>query len=332
MTTVSLSELEQAADLVHAVMPATPQYNWPLLSQRVGCDLWVKHENHTPVGAFKVRGGTVFIDDLAANGKPAGIITATRGNHGQSIAFSARRAGIHAVIVVPEGNSVEKNAAMRSLGADLVVHGHDFQAAFEYAQARASDDGLTMVPSFDPRLIRGVGTYGLEFFRAVPDLDAVYVPIGLGSGICGLISARDALGLGTAIIGVVAEGAPSYALSFEAGKPVPTNAAETMADGVACRVPIPEAVETINRGADRVVRVSDAEIKAAMLAYFSDTHNVVEGAGAAPLAAVQKERERLSGRKVGVIATGGNIDLALFHAVLNESSQSQGQAGEGGQA
>jgi len=233
---------------------------------------------------------------------------------------------------VPEGNSVEKNAAMRSLGADLVVHGHDFQAAFEYAQARASDDGLTMVPSFDPRLIRGVGTYGLEFFRAVPDLDAVYVPIGLGSGICGLISARDALGLGTAIIGVVAEGAPSYALSFEAGKPVPTNAAETMADGVACRVPIPEAVETINRGADRVVRVSDAEIKAAMLAYFSDTHNVVEGAGAAPLAAVQKERERLSGRKVGVIATGGNIDLALFHAVLNESSQSQGQAGEGGQA
>jgi len=320
MTTVSLSELESAADLVHAVMPATPQYSWPLLCQRIGCDVWVKHENHTPVGAFKVRGGLVFMDDLTANGMPAGIITATRGNHGQSVAFAARRAGIHAVIVVPEGNSVEKNAAMQSLGADLVVHGHDFQAAFEYAQARASGDGLYMVPSFDPRLISGVGTYGLEFFRAVPDLDAVYVPIGLGSAICGLISARNALGLGTAIVGVVSEGAPTYALSFEAGKPVPTNAAETMADGVACRVPIPAAVETINRGADRVVRVSDEEIKAAMRAYFSDTHNVIEGAGAAPLAAVLKERDHLSGRKVGVIATGGNIDLALFREVLNEDA------------
>jgi len=329
MSTVSLSELEAAADLVHAVMPPTPQYSWPLLSARAGCEVWVKHENHTPVGAFKVRGGVVFMDDLAANGKPAGIITATRGNHGQSIAFAARRAGIHAVIVVPEGNSVEKNAAMQSLGAELVVHGHDFQAAFEYARDRASADGLTMGPSFDPRLIRGVGTYGLEFLRAVPDLDVVYVPIGLGSGICGLISARDGLGLATAIVGVVAEGAPSYALSFEAGKPVSTNAAETMADGVACRVPIPEAVETITRGADRVVRVSDDEIKAAMRAYFSDTHNVIEGAGAAPLAAVLKERDDLAGRKVGVVASGGNIDLALFRDVLNEqpaSANGDGQA------
>ncbi len=322
MSTVALSELEAAAALVHDVMPATPQYRWPLLGQRCGCEVWVKHENHTPIGAFKVRGGLVFMDDLKAHGAPAGIITATRGNHGQSVAFAARRTGIDAVIVVPEGNSVEKNASMRALGADLVVEGHDFQAAFEYARDRAAADRLTMVPSFDPRLVKGVGTYGLELFRAVPDLDVVYVPIGLGSGICGLISARDGLGLGTAIVGVVAEGAPTYALSFEAGKPVPTNAAETMADGVACRVPIAEAVETINRGADRVVRVSDDEIKAAMRAYFSDTHNVIEGAGAAPLAAALKDRTRLAGRKVAVIASGGNVDLALFREVLNEGDRS----------
>jgi len=319
MAQASLEELEAAADLVHRVFGPTPQYCWPLLSARCGAEVWVKHENHTPIGAFKVRGGLVYLDDLArhAPGTEA-VITATRGNHGQSVAFAAARSGIKATIVVPEGNSVEKNASMRALGADLVVHGHDFQAAYEYTRDRAEAEGIHLLPSFDPRLVRGVGTYALELLRKVADLDTVYVPIGLGSGICGLISARDGLGLKTRIVGVVAEGAPTYALSFEAGKPVPTNSADTMADGMACRVPVAEALEIILKGADRVVRVGDDKIKAAMRAYFQDTHNIAEGAGAAPLAALLQEREAMAGRKVGVILCGGNIDIDLYRDVLDE--------------
>lgn len=320
MPTASKSDLEAAMDTVHAVFPGTPQYLWPLLADRLGCEVWVKHENHTPVGAFKLRGGLVYMADRVARGQRTGLITATRGNHGQSIATAAKRAGIPVTIVVPEGNSTEKNAAMRAQGAELIVHGHDFQASADHAKSRAAEDGLDMVPSFHPLLMRGVGSYAMEFFRAQPDLETVYVPIGLGSGICGVISARDALGLKTDIVGVVANTAPAYALSFEAGAPVATNSADTMADGVACRTPVPEALEIVLAGAARILRVTDAEIGAAMRWYYTDTHNIAEGAGAAPLAALNKERGKMAGRKVGVILTGGNIDRALYARILNEET------------
>ncbi len=320
MTQPGLAELECAAELIHRVMPPTPQYCWPLLSQRCGAEVWVKHENHTPIGAFKVRGGLVYLDAWRREHPDApGLITATRGNHGQSIGFAAKRAGVAATIVVPRGNSVEKNAAMAALGVCLIEHGDDFQDASEYAAERAEADGLARLPSFDPLLVRGVGTYGLELFRTVDDLDAVYVPIGLGSGICGMIAARDALGMKTEIIGVVAEGAPCYALSFEAGRAVPTNRADTMADGMACRTPEPMAVEIIVKGSSRIVTVSDEEIMAAMRHYFTDTHNVAEGAGAAPLAALLQERETMQGRRVGLILSGGNIDRVVYQEILSKA-------------
>ncbi|MCG8544666.1 MAG: threonine dehydratase [Alphaproteobacteria bacterium] len=320
MITASLSELEAAAEQIRPYVSPTLQYCWPLLSARCGAEVWVKHENHTPIGAFKVRGGLVYLQDWR-QGRPegAGVITATRGNHGQSIGFAAARTGVTATIVVPKGNSVEKNAAMKALGVDLVVHGSDFQDAFEYAQERAAADGLHLLPSFHPLLVRGVGTYALELFRAAGELDTVYVPIGLGSGICGVISARDALGLGTAVVGVVAEGAPCYALSFEAERPVSTNNADTMADGLAVRVPDPDAVATILRGADRIVAVSDDEIQAAMRHYFTDTHNVAEGAGAATLAAALREKRAIAGKRVGLVLSGGNVDMDVYRQILADS-------------
>ncbi len=320
MTQPSLAELERAADLIHRVMPPTPQYCWPLLAQRCGAEVWVKHENHTPIGAFKVRGGLVYLDAWRrAHPNAPGLITATRGNHGQSIGFAAKRVGVEATIVVPHGNSVEKNAAMAALDVRLIEHGEDFQDAAEYAAERAAAEGLARLPSFDPLLVQGVGSYGMELFRAVDDLDAVYVPIGLGSGICGMIAARDALGLKTEIIGVVAEGAPCYALSFEAGHAISTNRADTMADGMACRTPEPAAVEIIVNGASRVVTVSDEEIMAAMRHYFTDTHNVAEGAGAAPLAALLQERETMQRCRVGLILSGGNIDRSVYQEILSKA-------------
>ena len=276
-----LSELEAAAALVHAAIPPTPQICWPLLSARAGTEVWVKHENHTPIGAFKLRGGLVYMAALKRR-EPglAGVVTATRGNHGQSVGFAARSVGIAAVVVVPHGNSVEKNRAMRALGVELIEHGHDFQAAYEHAVELAAARGLHLLRSYHPDLVRGVASYSLEFLRAVDGLDTVYVPIGLGSGASGMIAARDALGLRTKVVGVVAEAAPAYALSFAAGKPVSTNSADTIADGVAVRVPDPAAVAFINRGAERIVAVSEVEIAAAMRHYFTDTHNLAEGAGA----------------------------------------------------
>ncbi|WP_374447345.1 threonine dehydratase [Stella sp.] len=312
-----LDALSRAAATVHAVFGPTPQIHWPLLSARAGAEVWVKHENHTPVGAFKVRGGIVHMANLRRE-RPdlRGVITATRGNHGQSIALAARAAGLTATVVVPHGNSVEKNAAMRALGAELVEHGHDFQAAYEFAVAEAGARGLHMVQSFQDDLVAGVGTYALELFSAVPEIDTVYVPIGLGSGICGTIAARDALGLSTKVVGVVAAGAPAYALSFAAGHAVSTNRADTMADGMACRVPVAEAVALIARGADRIVTVDDGEIAAAMRHYFTDTHNVAEGAGAAPLAALLRERDRMAGRRVALVLSGGNVDRAVYAPIL----------------
>ena len=316
----SLARLDEAAALVRTVVPATPQYCWPLLSGRLGTELWVKHENHTPIGAFKLRGGLVYLDELRRTQPDIrGVITATRGNHGQSIAYAAARLGLAATIVVPHGNSVEKNRAMQAFGADLVEEGHDFQAAYEHAVARASADGLHLVRSFDPALVRGVASCGLELFRAVPGLDTVYVPIGLGSGICAMIAAREALGETAEIVGVVAENAPTYALSVAAGRPVSTNSADTIADGLAVRVPDGEALAIIRAGAARLVTVSEAEIRRAMRIMFTDTHNVAEGAGAAPLAAALQERERLAGKRVAVVQSGGNIDRTLFAEVLAEA-------------
>jgi threonine dehydratase len=313
----NLERLDRVARLIHAAMPPTPQYRWPLLCQRAGVEAWVKHENHTPIGSFKVRGGIAYMAALKqAEPGVAGVLAATRGNYGQSVAFAARRAGLDAVVVAPHGNSAEKNAAMRAFGAELVTHGDDFQAAYEHAQALAAGRGLHMMMSFHPWLVEGVASYGLELFRAVPDLDAVYVPIGLGSGICGTIAARDALGSTAKVVGVVAAAAPSYALSFAARRPLPTETAETMADGVACRVPDADALEIIWRGADRVVTVSEPEIEAAMRHYFTDTHNVAEGAGAAPLAALLKERQAMAGKKVGLVLSGGNIDRPVYARVL----------------
>ena len=317
MSLFTLAELEATQAIVYGVMPPTPQYRWPLLAKRVGTEVWVKHENHTPTGAFKVRGGIVYMDELKKSGaRVAGVVTATRGNHGQSVAMAATRAGIRSVIYVPHGNSVEKNAAMRAFGAELVEVGSDFDEAKAAAMKAAEVERLTFLPSFHPALVRGVATYALEFFRATPELDTVYVPIGLGSGICGVITARDLLGLKTDVVGVVSENADAYALSFAAGRVVPTNSANTFADGVAVRQPDQAALDIILKGAARVVRVTDAEVAHAIRAYFEDTHNVAEGAGAAPLAAVLQEREALAGRRVGVVLCGGNIDTALFRRIL----------------
>jgi threonine dehydratase len=316
---LTLAQLDDAAALVHAVMPPTPQFCWPLLAARSGVELFVKHENHTPIGAFKVRGGLVYMADLRKS-EPGvtGVISATRGNHGQSVALAARRHGLAATIVVPHGNSREKNAAMRALGAELVEHGDDFQAAAEHAAELAETRHLHFVRSFDERLVAGVASYALELLRGVADIDTVYVPIGLGSGICGMIQTRDALGLGTRVVGVVAAGAPSYALSFAAGKPVSTNSADTMADGLACRVPAAPAVEIILKGAERIVTVEEDEIRAAMRHLFTDTHNIAEGAGAATLAALLNEKDRMEGKRVAIVLSGGNIDRALYAEVLAE--------------
>ena len=312
-----LASLEAAAQRIHQVIAPTPQICWPLLCGRTGTEVWIKHENHTAVGAFKIRGGIVYIDELARREpRIRGVIAATRGNHGQSVAFAACRAGLRAVIVVPHGNSREKNAAMRALGAELIEYGRDFQEAYEHATRLADSECLHMVRSFAPALVAGVGTYALELFRAVAGLDAVYVPIGMGSGICGTIAARDALGLRTEVLGVVAAGAPAYALSFAAGRPVATDKADTLADGIACRVPDAEALEVIRRGAARLVTVTDNEIQAAMRHLFTDTHNVAEGAGAAALAALLQEREPMRGRRVAVILSGGNVDREIFASVL----------------
>jgi threonine dehydratase len=317
-----LATLEAAASLVRSVLPPTPQYCWPLLSRRIGAEVWVKHENHTPIGAFKIRGGLVYLDDLKrAQAGIRGIVTATRGNHGQSIAYAAARLGLSATVVVPHGNSVEKNRAMAAFGARLVEFGHDFQAAYEHAIELAERDKLHIVRTYHPMLVAGVASYGLELFRAVADIDIVYVPIGQGSGISGVMAARDALRLKTEVVGVVAENAAAYALSFAAGKPVSTNSADTVADGLAVRVPDEAALAAIRKGAARIVTVSEQEIRRAMRIMFIDTHNVAEGAGAAALAAALQERGRLAGKRIALIQSGGNVDRALFAEILAEPDE-----------
>jgi threonine dehydratase len=308
-----LGQLERAHAIVGAAVPPTPAYVWPRLSERLGAAAIVKHENHTPTGAFKVRGGLVYIDRMKRERPNVdGLISATRGNHGQSLAFAGRRHGVPVTILVPRGNSVDQNHAMRAFGAELVEQGEDFQAAREEAYRRAAIDGLEFVPAFHPDLVLGVATYALELFRKAPDLDLLYVPIGQGSGICGCILARDLLGLRTDIVGVQSTEAPSYALSFAAGTVVTTATSTTMADGMATRIPDPDALAIIRKGASRVLQVTDDEIGAAMRAYWTDTHNLAEGAGAAALAAALQDGPKIRGKRIGLILSGGNIDLDLF--------------------
>lgn len=310
-------DLERASDFVHQRMAPTPQHRWPLLSKATGVEVWVKHENHTPTGAFKVRGALTFMDWLTRTHPDVpGICTATRGNHGQGQAWAATNAGLTAKVYVPRGNSVEKNAAMRAFGAELIEHGDDFDTARLEAYRVADAEGLFIVPPFHPELVRGVATYAYELFTAQPDLDTVYVPIGCGSGICGTILARDALELSTRIVGVVSTEAQTAKLSVEAGRLIETNSAATFADGMAVRMPVQEAFDIYSKGADRIVAVTDDEVAAAIRLYFTATHNVAEGAGAAPLAALMQERERMQGKRVGVILCGGNIDTGWFRTVL----------------
>jgi threonine dehydratase len=313
----NLEELAEAAALVHTHFQTTPQYAWPLLAARAQARVVVKHENHTPVGAFKIRGGLVYFARLKAE-RPhvKGVVSATRGNHGQSLAYAGAKAGVPVAIVVPRGNSAEKNAAMRGLGAELVEYGADFDEARGHAAALAASRGYEFAPSFQRDLVLGVATYAYELFGEYRDLDAVYVPIGLGSGICGLIRTRDLLGLETKIVGVVADEAQAYKLSVDAGRVVETNSARTFADGMAVRVPSAEALAIVSAGAARIVSVGEDAIAGAMRAYFEDTHNVAEGAGAAPLAALLQEKDAMRGKKVGLILCGGNVDSPVFRSVL----------------
>jgi threonine dehydratase len=313
----TLGELEAAATLIYGVIPPTPQYRWPLLEQRAGTEMWVKHENYTPLGAFKVRGGLVYFDHLRRT-QPGieGVVCATRGNHGQSVAFAARRNGMQVVAVVPHGNSREKNAAMRALGAELIEEGRDFQESVGVATEIARERGWHKMPSFHMLLVRGVGTYALELFRHTPELDTVYVPIGLGSGICGVMAARDALSPHTKVVGVVSSNAPAYALSFAERHAVEHEVSTRIADGMACRTPNADALPFVLHGVERVVTVTDDEVEAAMRMLFADTHTVAEGAGAASLAALLGERDRMRGRRVGIIISGGNVDTDVYRGVL----------------
>jgi len=316
MQDIRADELEAAQRVVYGAMAPTPQYAWPLLRERLGAEVWVKHENHTPLGAFKLRGGLVYLRALAQRepGCP-GVISATRGNHGQSVAFAARQQGLPVTIVVPHGNSVEKNAAMRALGAELVEQGDDFQQAREHAARLAVERSLHYVPSFHRDLILGVASYWIEFFRTVRPA-VVFVPVGLGSGICACIAARTHTGASTRIVGVVSAHATAYLDSFRAGHCVEAPVSTVLADGMACRVAEAEALEWMRREVDDIIAVTDVEVAAAMRALFSDTHNVAEGAGAASFAAAMQQRQRWRGKTIGVTLCGGNVDRALFARVL----------------
>ncbi|AXI61126.1 threonine dehydratase [Pseudomonas kribbensis] len=317
MHSLTREDIEQAARQVYQVMPATAQYRWPLLAERLGCTVWVKHENHTPTGAFKVRGGITFMHWLRReHPNVKGIVSATRGNHGQSLALAASAVGLKALIVVPLGNSLEKNNAMRGFGGEVVEYGRDFDEAREEAARLALEHELYLVPPFHAELVKGVATYALELFSAAPDLHTIYVPIGCGSGICGVIAARDALGLDTQVVGVVSTEAAAAKLSFEAKTICETASANTFADGLAVRKPIAEAFDVYGAGAARIVSVSEDEIAEAMRVYYTDTHNLAEGAGAAALAALMQERDRMQGKRVGVILSGGNIDRAVYARVI----------------
>jgi threonine dehydratase len=316
-TLPTIEEIRQAAQSVYRVMEPTPQYCWPLLCERLGTEIWVKHENQTRTGSFKARTAIIYVEELMKR-EPAtrGLIAATRGNHGQSVALAAKRFGVAAIIVVPHGNSVEKNAAMRAQGAQLIEHGHDYQSSREHADALSRELGYHFVPPYHRDIVKGVATYWLEFLTKVADVDLLYVPIGMSSGACAASAVRNGLGLKTKIVGVVSEAAPAYALSFEQKKCVEAPASAKLADGLACRKPEQGSLDFLLESVERVVRVSEAEVAEGMKIMFTDTHNVVEGAGAAGLAAALKEKDALPGKRVGVVATGANVDHDVFARVL----------------
>jgi threonine dehydratase len=317
MTLPSLVQIREAQAVIYRYMPPTPQYSWPLTNKRLETEVWIKHENHTPIGAFKLRGALVYIEWLKQSRTSLeGVVAATRGNHGQGVGMAARLLGLKAVVVVPQGNSVEKNCAMLAQGVELVERGHDFQESLEFARTLAEERGFEMVDSFHERLVMGTATYGLEMFESAPPLDKVYVPIGLGSSICGVAAARNALVLSTKIAGVVSSESPSYSLSFGPRKVVEAPSRTLIADGLACRTPNPRAMEAIWENVSHVVEVTDAEIADAMRSLYQDTHNVAEGAGAAALAGALKEKDLNRGRRIGVVLTGGNVDAQIYKRVL----------------
>jgi threonine dehydratase len=321
-TLPTIDEVKKAAESVYRVMRPTPQYCWPLLCERLGTEVWVKHENQTPTGSFKARTAVVYVEELVKRApQTRGLIAATRGNHGQSVALAAKRFGLPAIIVVPHGNSVEKNAAMRAQGAELIEFGDDFQAAREHAAGREAELGYHFVPPYHHDIAKGVATYWLELLTELADIDAAYVPIGMGSGICSGAAVRNGLGLRTKIVGVVSELAPCYALSFEQRKCVDAPTSTKLADGMACRHPDEEALGFMLENVDHIVRVSEAEIAEAMRLMFTDTHNVTEGAGAAPLAAALKEAAQLREKRVALIASGANVDHDVFARVLQGANQ-----------
>jgi len=316
----TLQQIQTAQAIIYSAMPPTPQYTWPLLNQRIGTEAWIKHENHSPVGAFKLRGALVYVTWLKeTQPELTTVVAATRGNHGQGVGMAARILGLKAIIVVPHGNSKEKNLAMQAQGVELIEHGDDFQAALEYAAEVASRPGCVLVDSFHERLVMGTATYALEFFRAAPPLKTVYVPIGMGSSICGVSAVRNALGLDTEIVGIVASAAPAHAISFREHRIVPAPALTQIADGLACRQPNPAAMQIIWDNVARVVEVSEAEIAAAMRAYYEDTHNLAEGAAAAALAGALQEKKKIAGTNIGIILTGGNVDRDLYAKVLEDA-------------
>ena len=314
----TLEEVREAAEIVYRLMQPTPQYRWPLLCARLGTEVWVKHENHTPIAAFKARTAIVYTEKLLRR-EPGirGLIAATRGNHGQSVALAAQRKNLECIIVVPQGNSVEKNAAMRAQGAKLIEHGEDFQSSFEYAVKLAAKLNYHLVPPYHRDIVLGIATYWLELFSAVREVDVAYVPIGMGSGICSAAAVRNSLGLRTKLIGVVSDQAPMYALSFEQRRIVEAPARTKLADGLACRKGNDEALPVMLENVDHMVRVTEDEVAAAMRAMFTDSHNAVEGAGAASLAAALKEKPALEGKRVALVATGGNVDHDVFARVLS---------------
>ncbi|WP_200951169.1 MULTISPECIES: threonine dehydratase [unclassified Nocardioides] len=317
---ITPTSLGYARSVVGRHVKPTPAYRWPLLERFTRTETWVKHENHSPTGAFKVRGGLNFLERLRVSGMPApsGLISATRGNHGQSLAFAGSKYGVPITIVVPRGNNPDQSDSMDGLGAEVIEHGDDFQEAREYAARLAGERTLLMVPPFHAWLVEGVATYAAELHESVPGLEAIYVPIGMGSGACANILVRDLLGLRTEIIGVVAAGAPAYALSYEAGRPVSTDSADTFVDGAACRTPDPIAVDIINRGISRIVRVSEEEAAEAMALTYRTTHNLAEPAGSLALAGMLADTDRPEGRKTAIVQTGGNCDLATLSRVTTD--------------
>ena len=323
MTLPTLDQIHEAQSIIYRFMPPTPQYSWPLINQRLGAEAWMKHENHTPVGAFKLRGALVYGTWLKqTQPELSGVVAATRGNFGQGVAMAARLLGMKAVIVVPHGNSAGQNRAMLAQGAELIEHGHDFQESLEFARILAGERGYAMIESFHERLVWGTATYALELFQAAPNLDVVYVPFGMGSSVCGMVAARNALNLSTEVVGVTSDACRAAALSFRERKLVEAPADSVIADGLACRRPNQDALELIWSQVERIVEVSDAEIAEAMCVYYQDTHNVAEGAGAAALAAALKERSTLGGKRIGIILTGGNVDRELLISALNGAFQS----------